>query len=304
MQRWLNWRSFVELTEAFTAPMNIFWLLMGVTIAQYYYQTVNWINVGLFFLNIICFDFAVNITDNYYDYVHARDRKVYAKYTNVIGRLNLPLRGVWLLGFCLYVLSLVPAIIILWKVGWVSLIVGIPGYLIGIFYAAGRFPINATPFCELAASVGITYMVQLVCVMVAANPYYSLDWVMAGRTFMICLPVVLVSYTIQLANNVADLDEDIRNNRHTLAYFLGRERSLVLMRFLQLLGVLWPVINWFAGMSPWTVLLSMPILVPMWMGMRPYYDNPDKKLTYFPLVKAASLFFIGYTLFLAVGVWF
>lgn len=302
-KHWLQWSTFVELTEAFTAPLNLAWLLMGACIAQYFYQVVNWVNIGLFLVNIVCFDLAVNITDNYYDYLHAKDREGYAKHTNVMGRLNLPLRGVWLLGLSLYLLSLVPAVILLWRAGWSLLPLGIVGYGLGIFYAAGPFPINATPLCEAAASVGITYMVQLVCVCSAVAPHYSLSWDLAGKTFMVCLPVVLIAFTLQLANNVADLDEDIKNGRYTLAFYLGRPRSLLLMRILQVVGGLWPLVNWLSNVSPWPVLITIPLMLPMFWGMRPFYANPDKERTFFPLVKAASVYFVGYTIFLAIGVW-
>ncbi|BDR55046.1 prenyltransferase [Bombiscardovia apis] len=302
-RRWLDWPTFVELTEIFTAPLNIAWFAMGASIAHYLYGVVNWANMLLCFVAIIFFDLAVNITDNYYDYVHARDREGYAKHTNVIGKRNLPLRGVWWLGLSLYLISLVPGFILVARTGWPLVILGIIGYAAGIFYTAGRFPINATPLCETVVALTITYMVQLVCVYICVYGHYPFDWALVGKTLMVCLPVTLIFFTVQLANNVADRDEDIANGRHTLAYFLGSKRSLVLMRIMQALGALWPLLNWATGLVPWPAALSVLILPFMWRGMQPFYAKPDKQTTYFPLIKAASLFFVGYTLLLVAGVW-
>ncbi|RBP99803.1 1,4-dihydroxy-2-naphthoate prenyltransferase [Bifidobacterium xylocopae] len=303
MRGWLTWRSFVALTEVYTAPLNLAWLLMGASIAQYHYGQVNWANLALFLATIILFDLAVNITDNYYDYMHARDREGYARHTNVIGRLGLPLRGVWLLGLSLYILSLVPAFILLARTGWPLAVLGVVGYGVGIFYAAGPSPINATPLCEAAVALSITYLVQLVAVYLCVYGTRPLDWGLVGGTFLVCLPVGLVFFTIQLANNVADLDEDIRNGRRTLVFFLGRERSFIMMRVMQALGAVTPILCAGLGLVPWQTALSSLLLPVMWGLMRPFYSQPDKERTYLPLVGGASVFFVGYTLLLATGVW-
>ncbi|BDR52582.1 prenyltransferase [Bombiscardovia nodaiensis] len=302
-RHWLTWPAFVELTEIYTAPLNIVWFAMGASIARYYYGLVNWANLGLCFTAIILFDLAVNITDNYYDYRHARDREGYARHTNVIGRLGLPLKGVFGLGLGLYLLSLIPAFVLVARTGWPIFLLGIVGYALGIFYTAGRFPINATPTGELAVAFSITYLVQLACVCLSVYGRYPLDWVLAGRTFAVCAPVVLIFFTIQLANNVADRDEDIANGRHTLAFYLGVARSLRLMRVLQAVGAVWPLVALLFGWVPWPAALSCLLLAPMWKGMQPFYVHPSKQQTYFPLIRAASLFFVGYTLLFALGVW-
>ena len=107
-KKWLTWPVFYELTEIYTAPLNVMWFVLGVAIAQFHLGTVNWLNVALCLVAVFIFDLAVNVSDNYYDYRHAVDREGYAQNTNPIGRLNLPVAGVGRLALSLYLISLVP----------------------------------------------------------------------------------------------------------------------------------------------------------------------------------------------------
>ncbi len=143
-KKWLTWPVFYELTEIYTAPLNIMWFVLGSAIAQYHLGTVNWLNVTLCLVSVFIFDLAVNVSDNYYDYRHARDREGYAQKTNPIGRLQLPVAGVGRLALGLYLISLIPGIWLVMRTGWLVLVLGLVGYVIGIFYTAGPYPINAT----------------------------------------------------------------------------------------------------------------------------------------------------------------
>lgn len=302
-KKWLTWSVFVELTEIYTAPLNIVWFVLGAAIAQYHYGVVNWINVLLCLIDVFIFDLAVNVSDNYYDYVHAADREGYALHTNPLGRLKLPLKGVWWLGTSLYLISAIPGLLLVTRTGWPVLIFGLIGYTIGIFYTAGPWPLNAMPICEAVVALSISYLIQLTCVYVSIFGQRPFNFSVIATTFTLCLPLTLIFFLVQLANNTADLDEDIKNHRHTLAYFIGRGNAVSLMRVLLVLGSIWPLVNFFGHLAPWETLLSMLLLPIMWRGMQPFFAVQDKRKTYMSVIKSTSLFFLGYTLLFAAGVW-
>lgn len=303
MRKWLTWPVFYELTEIYTAPLNVMWFILGVAIAQYHLGAVNWINVGLCLVAVFIFDLAVNVSDNYYDYRHALDRPDYAQKTNPIGRLHLPVGGVGRLAFGLYGLSLVPGIWLVLRTGWLVLILGLIGYVIGIFYTAGPYPINATPFCETVVALSIAYLIQLTCVVVSTYGQRPMTLSMAGITFLLCLPLTLIFFTIQLANNTADRTEDIRNHRYTLAYYLGQAGAVRLIQLFLIIGSLWPIVNVLLGLAPVLTLGAMLLLPLMWRGMRPFFAVQDKRKTFMTTVKSASLFFILYPVLFVVGTW-
>lgn len=303
MSRWLTWPVFYELTEIYTAPLNVMWFILGAAIAQYYAGTVNWLNVGLCLIVVFIFDLAVNVADNYYDYQHAHDREGYAQKTNPVGRLALPENGVASLAWGLYALAAVPGLILVLRTGWPVAVFGAVGYLIGIFYTAGPRPINATPFSAIIVALAIAFLIQLTCVYVSIYGQQPLTWSMVGVTFLLCLPLTLIFFTLQMANDTADRDEDIANHRYTLAYYLGQRGSVRLIQVVVVLGSLWPLVNVALGLAPvWTVLAVL-LLPVMWRGMQPFFAIQDKRQTFMSMVKSASLFFVAYPLLFALGTW-
>ncbi|NLR10884.1 prenyltransferase [Lactobacillus sp. ZJLC29-4] len=304
MQRWLTWPVFYELTEIYTAPLNVMWFVLGVAISQYHLGVVNWGNVGLCLITVFIFDLAVNVSDNYFDYQHAHDREGYAQKTNPIGRLNLPISGVGRLAAGLYMVALLPGAWLVLRTGWLVFLLGVCGYLIGIFYTAGPRPINATPLCETVVALSIAFLIQLTCVVVSTYGVQPLTWSTVGVTSLLCLPLTLIFFTLQLANNTADREEDILNHRYTLAYYLGKMGAVRLIQVFLVIGSLWPLVNLMLGIAPgstgWVALL-LPV---MWLGMRPFFKIQDKQKTFMTTVKSASLFFLLYPLLFVAGTWF
>ncbi|AYM04006.1 prenyltransferase [Levilactobacillus yiduensis] len=303
MSRWLTWPVFYELTEIYTAPLNVMWFILGAAIAQYYAGTVNWLNVGLCLLVVFIFDLAVNVADNYYDYQHAHDRAGYAQKTNPVGRLALPATGVARLAWSLYALAAVPGVVLVLRTGWPVAVFGAVGYLIGIFYTAGPRPINATPVSAIVVALAIAFLIQLTCVYVSIYGERPLTWSMVGVTFLLCLPLTLIFFTLQMANDTADRDEDIANHRYTLAYYLGQPGSVRLIQVVVVVGSLWPLVNVALGIAPVWTALAVLLLPVMWRGMRPFFAVQDKHRTFMTMVKSASLFFVAYPLLFALGTW-
>jgi len=303
MVRWLKWPVFVELTEIYTAPLNVMWFVLGAAIAQYNVGVVNWTNVGLCLLVVFIFDLAVNVADNYYDYQHAHDREGYAQQTNPVGRLNLPERGVAQLAWGLYLLAAVPGVILVLRTGWPVAVFGAVGYAIGIFYTAGPRPINATPFSAAVVALAIAFLIQLTCVYVSIYGQRPLSWTIVGVTFLLCLPLTLIFFTLQLANDTADRDEDIANRRYTLAYYTGKRGAVRVIKVFLVVGSLWPLLNVILGLAPAITGWAAILLPVMWRGMTPFFQRQDKQLTFMATVKSASLFFLAYPVLFAIGTW-
>lgn len=303
-KRWLNWSIFFKLTEINTATLNVLWFILGSAIAQYAFGTVNWVNVILCLIDVYLFDLAVNIADNYYDYEHALDKKEYAQFTNPIGKFHLPAKGVKKLAWVMYAVSAIPGVFLVMNTGWQVLVMGIIGYFIGIFYTAGKHPINATPVSSLVVTLSISYFIQLVCVYISVYGHQPLTWHMAGIVFLLCLPQTIVFFTMQLGNDACDREEDARNHRYTLAYYIGTPNSIKLIQACLIFGTIWPLVNVFAlHIAPAITALSVLTLPIIWMGCRPFFKNPDKQKTFIILVKNTSIFYLTYVVLFALGTW-
>lgn len=298
----MQWQYVYRLTEIYTAPLNIVWFILGGAIAYQQFGTINLTNILLCLIDVFIFDLAVNVSDNYFDFKHAADQN-YMEQTNPIGKYRLDPKAVGKLAVALYIISAIFGFFLVLRTGWPILLLGIVGYAIGIFYTAGSHPINATPVSETVVALSIAYLIQLVCVYVSIYHANQMTWKVAEVTFMLCLPLTLTFFVLQLANDTSDLDEDIKNNRFTLAYYLGKSGSVRLMKLLMISGIIFPLITVFLRLAPWPVALSTLLLPILWKGMQPFFRVQDKQKTFLLTVKNMSLFFIVYTLCFVIGTW-
>ena len=254
MKKVLSWPVYYQLSEIYTAPLNVIWFVFGAAMSFQQYHMFNLINILLCLVDVFLFDLAVNIADNYYDYLHGKDRHFLTD-INPIGRLKLPLTDVRNLVWISYFISAIPGIILVYRTGWPVLIMGVVGYFIGIFYTAGPKPLNATPICEFVVSFFISYFIMLVSIYVTIYGTYPLTWNLALTTLIRCLPLTLIFYALQLANNTCDLHEDLNNGRHTLASYTGKKYALKIIKTLIIAGLLFPIIVVLFGLAKFQLSL-------------------------------------------------
>lgn len=292
-KHWLTWPVFYTLSEVYQVPLNIIWFIFSAAIAYQYFHIVNVINVVLCCIDVMLFDLAVNVADNYFDYRHGKDPH-FLKVTNPVGRLNLPVEKVRNLVIIMYVVSALPGLILVYRTGWQILLLGTIGYIVGIFYTAGKFPLNATPFCEAIVSLFIAFFIVLAGVLVSIYGAAQLTWSIIGRIFLLCMPLILVMYAMQLANNACDLKEDLINGRHTLASFIGQQMAFKVVKALMIVGFLMPLVLAVMRIIKWPVGLTTLLLVVFWPKMKQFFIKPDKNTTYLLLLKEISLFLIAY----------
>lgn len=293
MKKVLSWPVYYQLSEIYTAPLNVIWFVFGAAMSFQQYHMFNLINILLCLVDVFLFDLAVNIADNYYDYLHDKDRHFLTD-INPIGRLKLPLTDVRNLVWISYFISAIPGIILVYRTGWPVLIMGVVGYFIGIFYTAGPKPLNATPICELVVSFFISYFIMLVSIYVTIYGTYPLTWNLALTTLIRCLPLTLIFYALQLANNTCDLHEDLNNGRHTLASYTGKKYALKIIKTLIIAGLLFPIIVVLFGLAKWPLIFSCFLLPILWPKLKQFFEHPDKQTTYLQMIKYLSIFFITY----------
>lgn len=294
----LDWNAFYQLSEIYTAPLNVIWFIFAAAIAYESYRYVNVVNVVLCCLTVFLFDLAVNIADNYFDYRNGKDEH-FLQVSNPIGRLHLPVKQVGWLTAAMYLISAVPGLALVARTGWPVLLAGAIGYVIGIFYTAGPWPLNAMPLCELVVSVFISQFIVLVGVDVAIYGVHPFTVTTLWLTILRCLPLTLPFFAIQLANNTCDLREDLVNGRHTLASYLGTAWAMTVIKALMVSGLVLPLVLALGRVIPWPVALVVLLAPKTWHQTYPFFAKPDKQKTYLLIVKAGSLYITTYILLYA-----
>lgn len=145
MENKITWAAFYELSEIYIAPLNLIWFLFASAIAYQDFHYLNIINILLCFLDVFLFDLAVNIADDYFDYLHDKDPH-FLTVTNTIGRMKLSLPAVKKLMVIMYTVSAIPGLILVYRTNYIVLILGMIGYFFGIFYTAGPKPLMQPNF--------------------------------------------------------------------------------------------------------------------------------------------------------------
>ena len=219
----LTFKQFWELSEIYTAPLNLFIILLGYAIAKFQLNSSLNPEFFLFVLIIVMFHITVNVFNHYMDYRNASDEN-YKQHTNIIGRDHLDLRFVRNFYLFNLIISFILGLILVWRTNWVIGVLGVIGFYIGLFYSYGRRPLNSLPIAEALTGTASGFFITVVSYYIAVYQTQVITLAMIGKVFLISLPLVLMMFNNLLANNTCDLEEDIRKSPEN-ASLLFRQAS-------------------------------------------------------------------------------
>lgn len=296
----LTFKQFWELTEIYTAPLNLFIILLGYAIANFQLNSVPSPEFFLFVLIIVMFHITVNVFNHYMDYRNASDEK-YKQQTNIIGRDHLDLRFVrnFYLGNLL--ISFLLGLVLVWRTNWVIGVLGIIGFYIGLFYSYGRRPLNSLPIAEALTGTASGFFITVVSYYLTVYQTHAITPAMIGNVFLISLPLVLMMFNNLLANNTCDLEEDIENHRKTLVYYLGKPAAVKVLLSVYVFSFLWLIVLVVAGLAPWTVLFLVFMFPKNWQNLKRYRALQDKRTTFPIVLKAMSALMVLYPVLYFIG---
>ncbi|GKQ42483.1 prenyltransferase [Companilactobacillus sp. RD055328] len=300
----MNWKLFYELTEIYTSPLDLLWFIFAVSYSYYRFGSFNFVYGTIGFLCVFSFHLIVNMQNNYMDYVNAKDEEGYKKNTSTIGTNNVPLETVrnWIIG--LSVLPLIASLWLAYQTGWTTFIIGVICVLIGLFYSFGPRPLNSLPIAELVVASAIAFFIPLVYIYLGMANRDAISWSIIAEVLLICLPNMLIFFSTLLANNTCDLDEDIKNGRHTLVYFLGKKNAVTLYKIVwAIAAILLPILA-IMHVAPYTVLLVMLTYPKAYKTIEPYLKKQVKKETYFSALKGVNVVIVPSIVLFAIGVIF
>lgn len=262
-------RNFLKLVEIQTKLASLFPFLIGVLFSLSYFKQINWLNTLIFFCGMLVFDMATTAINNYMDFIKAKD-DIYKSNTNIIGQANLDTKRVAFLISMMLIFSMVVGLVLVYRTGWLMLVMGGVCCFIGIFYTYGPIPLSRMPLGELFS--GVTMGLGIFLMTVYINTYSTMflyldlsnwEFQLVGNIKILLailwasLPMVFTIANIMLANNLCDLDEDIKNHRYTLPYYIGRERGVVLFRVLMFSCYGIVIIGLLVGVYQWPMLITL-----------------------------------------------
>jgi len=298
----LSLKVFLELVQIEAKTASVFPFLIGVCFSWYNYHVLNLGFVIWFFIAMLLFNMAVDVLDNISDYHHAIDVDDYKKNTNIIGRENLSLKLVFTIMITMVIISAVIGIALACIIEWPLLIMGVWCYLVGIFYSSGPHPFSSMPLGELLS--GITMGFVIILISVYLNAFTVIDWNVGTilKIILIAIPTSVWIANVMLANNICDLDEDEKNHRYTLPYYMGKKQAINLFVALNVIAFVAIIVAVVIGIAPWTMLLALLVVPIVIKQTRIFIGKQVKKETFMTAIKILAIGSLAQVVSYAVGI--
>jgi len=194
---------------------------------------VHWLSAFLAAFASVMIQIGTNFSNDYFDYLKGADEGERLGPTRATQAGLVPPEEMKWAFILAYSLAAIAGIYLLYRGGWLVLIIGIFSILAGIFYTAGPFPLGYIGLGDIfvfiffgLVAVGGTYYVQALSI----NPLVLVSGIAPG----------LFSTAILTANNLRDINNDRRAGKKTLAVRWGENFARAEYLFSMLVACLIP----------------------------------------------------------------
>jgi 1,4-dihydroxy-2-naphthoate octaprenyltransferase len=289
--------------EIRTKIASVLPFLLGIFYAAYTYRQINAWSTGLFFVSMLFFDMATTALNNYID---TKTNGAPLQFTKKTAKLIL-----WVL----LALATIFGLLLAWRAGPVVLVCGALCFLIGIVYTFGPAPISRMPLGEIFSGLFMGFFIPFLVVFINAPTdrlaFYTFTEGVLQISFrlpdllklaILTIPLICGIANIMLANNICDVEHDIKVNRFTLPYYIGKKHAIQLFAALNLISYVAILAMAIFQILPIFVLLAMPTAILVWKNVRSFADRQSKPET-FPL-SVANLVLMTLPLILVAAIGF
>ncbi|KSU08497.1 putative prenyltransferase contains 14-dihydroxy-2-naphthoate octaprenyltransferase domain [Lactococcus lactis subsp. lactis] len=308
--------TFFNFTRIQTLPAALLSPIAGCLFAFWYFGSFHFWPTLLFFIGLASINLFVSAWNNLMDYQKALDPE-YKKWNIIVAKSINPKLA---LNICLALLAIdvVVGLIVLFLTNLAILPIGGLCFLIAIFYTYGPFAFSRFPLGEILAGLCEGFFGFFLAVYI--NSYdkgyffinFDRNWFMTWTwDFKILLPILLVglmcfvqNFNIMFSDNICDLEQDIRNERYTLPYYLKIPLSLKVFTGLYLFAGLCILIAIALGILPiWSLLMSI-IALKVIPNIKKFRAKQSKSETFHLQIDNLMLFNASLALTLLLGIIF
>ncbi len=204
------------------------------------------------------FNASINLINDYFDYVRGNDTN-----ENIFGETDSPLafnqvknpKPVFWIGLlCLLVGGLL-GIYVIYKTGYIPLIIGIVGAIAVLTYSGGKFSVSHLPIGEPVAGFVMGGLIPL-------GVFTSLTGILDWTVLIKSIPMMMIVSQFMLVNNTCDIERDHIVGRRTLPIVLGRDKIhyvAALFTVLWVASMIFSSFFWYPIAAP--IIIIMIILL-------------------------------------------
>lgn len=276
-------QRFLNYVEIRTKIASLLPFLLGLTYVLYTYKQVDIRNTLLFFTSMLSFDMATTALNNYID-VKANGKI-----------LEFSKRTAKQILYFLLILAILLGLALVFYTGVIVLVLGALCFGVGIFYTFGPVPISRMPLGEIFSGLFMGLFIPFLVVFINAPEasliYFTFtNWLLQVsfsildllKLGVVAIPAITGIANIMLANNICDLDDDVKVNRFTLPYYTGVKNALNIFAALYYLGFAATIIMVMLGLVPIYGLIAIVGLIPIHKNISKFRKQQSKTET-FPL---------------------
>lgn len=304
--------AFVELPTKIASVIPFF---MGLVYSVYRYEKINLLNLVIMFVSMICFDMATTAINNYCDYKNEmKHLKGDYKGRNAMFIYNISSKvGLFTIAILL-VIATILGIILTFRTNLLVLALGIICFFIGIFYTFGPIPISRMPLGEVFSGIFMGLFIPFLTIYISnyTNGDFGIfinGYILSARfnileaivIGMITIPLIGGIANIMLANNICDLEEDVKVGRYTLPYYIGKVRAIKLYKYIYYLGYIVTLISVLIKILPLSSVLFLLSLILVQKNIKIFEENQIKSVTFITAVKNFTIIGIMYIFTMAIG---
>ena len=314
----MNIMSFLKLVEIQTKVASMIPFLLGTTYVLYRFDNFNTINFILMFISLLSFDMTTTALNNYIDYKKAIKKHGFGYEShNAIVSYNLKEKAVVAVILTMIAIAVAAGIMLYVNTGFIVLLLGAISFGIGILYSFGPIPISRTPFGEFFSGFTMGFVITFLAAYIHLKDlgfiayFYQSGVLNISLNLPELLQISLISImpicgiaNIMLANNICDIEDDVANRRYTLPVYIGREKALLLFKFIYYIGYLAVVIALFLGIVPILSVLVLPTLIIVNKNIKAFYKLQTKEKTFIMAVKNFVISNIALVITIALGIIF
>lgn len=278
-------RKFLTYVEIKTKITSIFPFILALSYLFTLGNNVNWWATWIFFTSMIFFDLTTTSINNYID----------TKANNLPLPFKRPLAKA-----IIFILLGISIFFGLWLVIITDVVVLMIGgfcFLIGVLYTYGPIPISRQPLGEVFSGIlyGLFIPFLVLYINMPNGTYVNLlmGWDAVSLQIkllpflylgLLSIAPICTTANIMLANNICDLDRDIKVKRYTLPYYLG-SKSLHLFGGLYYITYAATIIMALMGIISPIALVSLLTIVPVYKNLRIFQREQNKETTFNVSIK-------------------
>lgn len=303
MKKYSIIQKFNALVQIQTIIISALPYIIGSLMASYYYHHFNLSYCLWLFLAVISFHLAVNGHNQYTDYLRYKKNHV-TSYNNILEKFNISQKWARNVIILLTLVSATIGIILSFKVGWIILLIGFFSYLIGYCYSGGPYPILKTPFGEPASGITMGYNITLLGIYVNIYNIHPFDSFFWAKAIIVACPAIFVIANVMLANNICDVEEEVKIGRKTLPFYIGRKNALIVLCIYYALAYIFLILSVVLHYLP-TLALGGLLTIPLvYRSTRTFVKDPHKETTFKGILMNVLLVLVSEIIFSLIGlVW-